>query len=221
MQLRRFLTGLTAAAVVALAGFSAQATTRFVAGAIDRVIEISGKNSLICSAGKVVDAKPMTATFPNSTRTLPGIEYTINCAKILKGDNVYPASEQPTTIKVKMYAGAPIKDFPKFSVGQEATFIVYGESVLGFRSIVDGNGGLFNIVEKDGKKVAESPSGRGIYFKNKNLEAKFLSVRPSAAKALRKGPLPAEGQEMPELNSEGDITPELLDEAIKTVLANK
>lgn len=219
MQLRRFLTGLTAAAVVALMGSSVGATTRIAAPGFDYVIGGAGVNALICS-GKVLSQTPTSVTFPNSTRSLPAIEYTINCAKVLKGNKDYAASETPQTIKIKMYAGE-LKDFPRPVVGEEGLHIFYGNSVIGLTSYAYGNQGVYIYKDVDGRKVAVSPSGKGLYFKNKGIEAKFMKVTPNAGKFLRKAPVAEEGLDTPEAASEDDLTPEVLESAVKTVLAGQ
>lgn len=217
MQLRRFLTGLTAAAVVALGGISAQATTRIMAPGFDYVIGGAGVNALICS-GKVLSQAPTSVTFPNSTRTLPAIEYTIECSKILKGNKAYPASETPTIVKVKMYAGI-MKDNPHPVVGEEGLYILYGDSRVGLTSPAFGNQGVYVYKDVDGRKVAVSAAGKGLFFKNKDIQAKFMKANPNGSKFLRKGPIVDEGFDTPELASEEDLTPEVLESAVRTVLS--
>lgn len=217
MQLRRFLTGLTAAAVVALGGISAQATTRIMAPGFDYVIGGAGVNALICS-GKVLSQTPTSVTFPNSTRTLPAIEYTIECNKILKGNKDYPAGETPTTVKVKMYAGM-MKDNPHPVVGEEGLHIFYGNSVVGLTSYAFGKQGQYIYKDVDGRRVAVSPAGKGLFFKNKDIQAKFVKANPNGTKFLRKGPIVEEGFDTPDLASEEDLTPEALESAVKTVLS--
>jgi hypothetical protein len=217
MQLRRFLTGLTAAAAVALISISAGATTRIAAPGFDYVVGGAGVNALICS-GKVVSQAATTVSFPNGTRTLPAIEYTIDCSKILKGNKDYPASETPATIKVKMYAGE-MKDFPRPVVGEEGLHIFYGKSVVGLQSYAFGNQGFWIYKDVDGRKVAVSSAGKGLFFKNTAIRDKFMKVNPNASKFLRKGPIVDEGFDTPELASQEDLTPEVLEQAVRTVLS--
>lgn len=224
MQLRRFLTGLTAAAVVGLVPVLSSATTMVSCGALDCTVVRSGEKSLIIS-GKVTDAKPVFVNFPNSDRRMAATEFTI-LGKVIKGNELYKASDDVQTAKVKVFGqvGGPIiKGMPRPQVGMEGMHIFYGNSVLGLTSYAFGYEG--QIPYKDvggGKMIAVSPYGKGLVFSNKALAAKFLKVSPASAKLLRTGPVPpvepgeesAEGADV----GEAELTPEVLESAVKTIL---
>ncbi len=225
MQLRRFLTGLTAAAVVGLVPALSSATTMIPCGALDCTVVRSGKTSLIVS-GKVTDAKPVFVNFPNSERRMPATEYTI-VGKVIKGNEIYKASDDlEQTVKVKMFGqvGGPIiKGMPSPKVGMLGMHIFYGNSVLGLTSYAYGYEG--QIPYKDvggGKMIAVSPYGKGLVFSNKALAAKFLKVNPAAGKLLRTGPVsPLEPGEEPSTGvdaGEEELTPAVLESAVKTIL---
>lgn len=186
MQLRRFLTGLTAAFALALISFSAGATTRFSFPYIDELLGSAGQNGLICIGTVMGRTGPITVTIPGKSGGLQAFEYTINCSEILKGNAQYPAPG-PATVKVKMVAGLSA-DFPNPVEGENAFHVFYGPSQYGLTSYVGGPAGKYVIKEVDGQVVAISAAGqKGFAFKNQSIQNKFMQF-PGAGKFLRTGP---------------------------------
>ena len=210
MKLRHLFGGLMAAACLVAGLSNVGATTRVTAQGLDEVVWKSGAPSLIIQ-GTCTSATPTTVSFPNDpNRKLPAIEYTFKDALVLKGNAEYTASNAPQEVKFKMYAG-DMKDFPRPVAGQSYTLILYGKSMIGLTSVAFGNQGFFPEVEENGATVVET---RGLVFKNKTVEQKFLSRNPANSKFIRRD-VNATG----ELGaSEDKVTPSVLRDAIQTIL---
>ncbi len=209
MKLRHLFGGLMAAACLIAGISSAGATTRIAAQGLDEVVWKSGAPSLIIQ-GTCTSATPTTVSFPNDpNRRMPAVEYVFKDALVLKGNAEYQASNAPQEVHFKMYAGE-MKDFPRPIPGSSYTLILYGKSAIGLTSVAFGDQGFFPEVQEDGNTVVET---RGLVFRNKNVEQKFLSRNPANSKFLIRGAGTSEAAP-----SEDKVTPAVLRDAIQTIL---
>ena len=204
MKLRHLFGGLLAAVCLIAGVPSAEATTRIAAQGLDGVVYGAGKPSLIIQ-GTCTSATPTTVSFPNNpNRTMPAIEYVFKDALVLKGNDEYQASNAPQEVKFKMFAGY-LSDFPRPVPGESYTLILFGKSALGLTSVAYGGQGFFPETVVGGSAVVDT---RGLVFKNKNIEAKFLNRNPSNSKFLQQGESP----------SAEKVTPAVMRDAIQAIL---
>jgi hypothetical protein len=209
MKLRHLFGGLMAVACLLAAQPDAGATSRVAVQGLDEVIYKSGSPSLIIQ-GTCTSAKPSQALFPDGKRSLPAVEYVFQDALVIKGNSKYQASNAPQTVTFKMFAG-DIADFPRPQVGTSYTLILYGDSAIGLTSVAFGNMGFYPETQVDGQQVVET---RGLVFKNKNIEKKFLSRNAGYAKYLGRDAVNGQAT----TSAESKVTPTILRQAIEDIL---